>query len=44
MSTISVSLPSDGTTADVSDYNNPITNYGGGGQPDATDLASALGM
>lgn len=25
MSTISVSLPSDGTTADVSDYNTPIT-------------------
>lgn len=46
MSTISVSLPSDGTTADVGDYNTPITtivNAINGGL-DNSNIAAAAGI
>lgn len=45
MSVISVSLPSDGTTADVSDYNTPITTIVNAinGNLDSTNIASLSG-
>lgn len=46
MSIISVSLPADGTTADVADYNNPITTIGNviNGGLDNSNIASGAAI